>query len=162
MRIVAVIVALLGAQAFAKRTVSASDREFLVRTAARNHADGKLGELALERGIDPSVKALGRRMIDSSDQIARNLAPVARRKGVSLPRMISADDATLVRRLARLRGDDFDRQFLDVVGERQKRAADDLELHAGSRDGDIGAFAARNEMILHANRDLASDARQSL
>jgi putative membrane protein len=160
--IIAATLVSFGGQAIAASSRPA-DSKFLTQAAACNHADAKLGQLAIERGVDPQVKALGRKMID--DQAAMNveLTQLAEEKKIALPKKMDDKDKKLYRNLQGFSGDSFDREFLKAISERQKRAIDAFQLEAGTgRDPDVKQFAARNEMMLRAHRDLANDARQHL
>jgi putative membrane protein len=163
MRTLSVAVVLLGAQAFAATKLAGSDRQFLTQALAGARGDGKLGELAVHRGIDPQVKALGRRMIDDSDRTERQLPALARRKGVSLSPRMDDRDAVLYRRLSRIARDRFDHNFLAAMSERQQRTIRAFETAAGTaRDPEVRRWAANGEMMRRAHRDLANDARRHL
>jgi putative membrane protein len=163
MRAIIFGMALLGAQAFAASKVSHSDKKFIKNAAACDRADAKLGELAIEKGVDPQVKALGRRMLDDQAAMDGRLARLADEKKVSLPQKMNDDDRKLYDRLSKLSGDEFDREFLQAMSERQRKAIDAFETAAGtSRDIDVRQFAAQSSTTLRAHRDLANDARQHL
>src|SRR3954469_12486424 len=88
MQRIIVAVALLGAQAFAGPTLSRTDQKFLTQAAACNRADGKLGQLAIERGVDPQVKALGRKMLDDQAMMDRQITALAKKKDVQLDHQV--------------------------------------------------------------------------
>jgi putative membrane protein len=158
----AVVTALvLAGQAWAGSKLSDQDARFLSDAAAEAHAEVELGRLAIERGIDPQVKAYGRRMVDDYSRTLRELNELA--GGMKLPGEMRQADGALRAWLSSLEGAAFDRAYLDVVSARQRAAISDFETRAAlAADSDVRAWADQRALSLRAHRDLAMDDRLHL
>ncbi len=158
-----VTVLLLGAPAFAATTLSEADRKFLGDAVAHQLAEARLGQLAVERGLDPEVKAFGRRILDDHARIDRELRKLAYDKNLELPTEMLPKDRNDYERLSNLSGPLFDRQFLKVMDARKEDAIDDFETEAGlGSDPDVRGWAMREVTVLRAQHDLAREDRQRL
>jgi len=93
----------------------ADDKQFVRDMSIANLAEVQLGRLALQRATNPDVKSFAQMMVTEHEQSNRDLAPIARTLGVEQPRRIDAKHETMVNRLSKLRGAEFDREFMKTM-----------------------------------------------
>jgi putative membrane protein len=160
---IAAVALLLGARVYARSDIAQADRDFVVSAASRNLAEIKLGNLAIERGIDPQVKEFGRRMVDDRTKANNELKKVAAKKKIALPKQLRSDDQGDYDRLSRLSGSEFDHAYLDLMTSRLHDAVGEFETEAGTgSDKDVQRWAQKNVTVLRAHHDLAREDRTRL
>ena len=160
---VVAVIALLGGQASADSALTEADQKFVTGASAHQLGDIKLGELAVRRGVDPAVKALGRRVIEEDTQGKDEVQKLARREGIALPGQLTDADREAVSRLSRIPRASFDRTFLEVMAARERQAINDFETEAGVGKNDaIRQWAAEKSTILRSQHDLAKESRAHL
>jgi putative membrane protein len=160
---VVLCVLLSGAHVRAGSATSDADRKFLVDAAARSRGDIALGELAIHRGVDPSVKLFGRQTVEDYTALQNQLNRLARNKRVTLPTGMTAADRATYDQLARLSAERFDSEYLQVMSTRHSDEIDDFEAEAGTgNDADVRRWAMEKVTTLRAHRDEAMDNRMYL
>lgn len=92
-----------------------SDRDFLVRALSVNQLELVLGQMAVERGTTPEVRAIGEKMVQKHTEFGRQLSALAQLTPTSEAPKLSAAQQTRVVHLASLSGKDFDKSFKDTV-----------------------------------------------
>jgi putative membrane protein len=95
--------------------LSKNETSFVTEAAGGNLAEIKLGQLASQKATDPKVKDFGNLMIKDHTGANNNLKPIAEAGGVKWPDNPPQDARATYDRLSKLSGDQFDRQFLDVM-----------------------------------------------
>ena len=99
----------------AGQTLSEQDQKFFQDAAKGGMMEIRMGQLGLERGASPAVKALSQHLVNDHTAANNELAALAKQKGVSLP----GDDAQMAASMpfAKKSGDDFDKAFARTAGE---------------------------------------------
>jgi putative membrane protein len=95
--------------------VAPSDRDFLVRALSVNQLELVLGQMAVERGATPEVRATGEKMVQKHTEFGRQLSAIAQLTPTSGAPKLSEAQRTKVFQLASLSGNDFDKSFKDTV-----------------------------------------------
>lgn len=143
--------------------VSPQDRAFLRRAAQVNAFEIRSGALALQRSRSEQVRRVARRLIRDHAANASQLARLARREGVTLPRGVDREQQRVLRRLMRVSRAQFDCAYLDaqIRGHLDAIALFQRERVTG-RDRDVRRFASTSLPVLRSHLTLARQAARRL
>jgi putative membrane protein len=136
-----------GATAPVARADSPGDTNaFIEKMGQVGVAEVKLGELAAERAANAEVKQFGRRMVSDHQKANNELKQVAAKANVTLPAQLDAEHQSLYDRLSKLKGAEFDREYIQAMAEGHEEVAQELERHAGAaaRPGDRSVGTSGN------------------
>jgi putative membrane protein len=92
-----------------------TDQEFLVKAIAANVAEIKLAEKALKESDNKDVRAFARQMIDDHTKAKDSLMRVAKSMKVAVVEGTEKDVRDTMSRLSKLRGADFDREYMSCM-----------------------------------------------
>src|SRR5262245_10584134 len=106
------------------------DHAFVDKMAQVNMAEVKLGQLASERAANAQVKTFARKMIGDHQRANNELKQVASKMAVQLPAQTDAKHQELYDRLSKLKGAEFDREFMKAMVDGHQEVVQDLERHA--------------------------------
>ena len=135
--------------------LTAADRDFLVKAAAKGMYELEVSRLAVDRATAAGVRSFAQMMVRERTQANQELIALMSAKGVAPPRGLAADKATKLHRLAALRPSPaFDNGYVRVVGiedhrtdiavfERARRQTRDPDLQAWI---DKSLFSMRNHL----------------
>lgn len=142
----------------------AADRasvNFMLKAARAGMAEVDLGRLALDRSNDQDVRRFAQRMVDDHSRANSELASLASREGVRLPTATDRAHRATMNRLRRLRGNAFDRAYMNqmTVDHDQAVALFRLEARNG-RDRDVREWADRTLPALQDHRQMARQVRR--
>ena len=90
-------------------------REFVNRMAVAGMAEVELGKLASERAIDPDVKAFAQMMVRDHSRADDELAKIAKSLDIQVPTQLDPMHRELVDRLSKLKGAEFDREYMSAM-----------------------------------------------
>jgi putative membrane protein len=90
----------------------------------------KLGQLAAERGSNAQVKQYGRRMSTDHQKANAELKQVASKIAVQMPTDLDAKHQDLVDRLSKMKGAEFDREYMQAMADGHQEVVQELERHA--------------------------------
>ena len=121
-----------GATAARARADNADDaNRFIEKMGHVGAAEIKLGQLAAERAANAEVKQFGRRMIADHQKASAELKQVASKMSVTLPAQPDEKHQELADRLSKLKGAEFDREYMKAMVDGHEEVAKELERHAG-------------------------------
>lgn len=130
-----------------------SDERFLVRAAEINLEEIQLGQLAQQQGTMAEIKELGRMMEQGHTKANNDLNALAAQKGIAVPKVVTADSQDHYNKLSEKSGNDFDREYCDMMVKGHKDAIDLYDnATKGNNDPDIKTWAS----------NMLSDLRQHL
>jgi putative membrane protein len=132
------------------QSLSEQDNKFLQDAAKGGMMEVHMGQLGLERGASPAVKALSQHLVNDHSAANKELAALAKQKGVSLP----GDDAQMAASLpfATKNGDDFDKAFARTAVEDHQKDIAEFEKEARSgNDPDLKNWASKTLPTLRAH-----------
>lgn len=92
--------------------LSTNDRMFLRTAAISNRAEIMTSQLALKRSNDKKVQRIANMLVREHTQALNDLKQLARLKQYSLPQGTDAKHMALYRKLSRLSGNEFNRQYM--------------------------------------------------
>jgi putative membrane protein len=117
-------------------------RAFFEEAARANITGIRMGELARERAAAQGVKDFAAQMIIDHTRALEQLGRTAQRSGVRLPDAPAGEQAAVLARLRGLRGDAFDKAFLDEQVAAHGRLVRLLEAQsADPADPNAGQYA---------------------
>lgn len=138
--------------------VSKMDRTFITEAAHGGHAEVELGKLAQKNGENAAVKAFGQRMVEDHGKANKELAAIAGDLGVKAPAEPSAKQKADAKRLAKLQGAQFDREYgqLMVKDHEKTIALFEKEAQGGEAEA-LKAFASKTLPTLQEHLKMARD-----
>ena len=134
------------------------DRQFMTLAARTDMVVAHEGQIAENQATRADVKNLASTLVqDQTDSYAR-LAALASKAGDSIPKGIDAAKDPAIRRLAHMKGRNFDRQFTqdELTANRQAIAVFKRETRRG-HDADVKAYASSMIPVLEKHIHLAED-----
>jgi putative membrane protein len=139
-------------------TLSQSDRAFVTRAAQDGMAEVAMGELAAKQASNDAVKQFGQRMVDDHTKANNELKELASKRGIALPSEVSAKQKASQDRLAKLSGDDFDREYMRAMVKDHDSAVALFEKESRSGgDPELKAWAGKTLPVLREHQKQAHD-----
>jgi len=122
-----------------------SDSLFALAAADGGMTEVTLAELGVQKATDPALKKFSQQMVDEHTKMNAELASLAARKGMTLPKGISAGHQFCAQSLAGLSGEEFDKCYAkaQAVIHMSSVATFEAEAERG-QDPDIKALAAKS------------------
>ena len=140
--VAAALVAVGGIAAAADTGVNAGDRDFLNRAAQGGMMEVAAGKLATQRGMDPDVKAFGKRMVTDHSAANDMLKSLAASKNVPLPESVSEEERSALGKLEGLNGTEFDKAYSQMMVKDHVTDVGDFEKEVkNAKDPDVKSFA---------------------
>ncbi|MDQ1640346.1 MAG: putative rane protein [Pyrinomonadaceae bacterium] len=133
-----------------------ADEDFVTNAAKGGKMEVDLGRLALKRARSLAVKRFGQRMVTDHTRAGNELKRLAMRKKIALPMAMDPEGHAEMDRLAKLRGAEFDRAYMDLMVSDHEKDVGEFQNEADNgADVDIKAFAARTLPTLKTHLSLA-------
>ena len=107
-------------------SVSSSDQKFVNELLADGTAEVELARLANERAASPDVKQFAQMMIDDHTNAGKLLTQVATTYGIPARPPIDDKHKDLMDKLSKLRGADFDREYMNAMVDDHESAVKDV------------------------------------
>src|SRR3977135_4290919 len=132
---------------------SAKDSEkFATEAAQGGMTEVELGRLALQHAADSSVREFGQKMVTDHTAANAELKSIAARKKIQLPTEVSSDQKSMIEKLSKLSGAEFDKEYMsDMVKDHEEDVKDFQTQGNEGTDPDIKAFAAKTLPILQGH-----------
>lgn len=116
------------------RSASAGDRDFVEDLTYAGAAEIELGRMAAERGGDAEVKRFGQMMVDDHSKAGKELKDIATQFNIPQPAGLDEKHRELMDKLAKLRGVEFDKQYIDAMVDGHQDVLDKLQSRVDERD----------------------------
>jgi len=118
----------------------------------------ELGRLAVQRASNPAVKTFGQQMIEDHSRANNELKTIATKKNIVLPTDLNSDQKSMMEKLSKLSGAEFDKQYMSDMVKDHEADAKEFENQANKgTDADIKAFAAKTLPIIQRHLQMARD-----
>jgi len=130
------------------------DRHFLENALKGDNSEMMLGSLAAERGASPELRDFGRTLRDDHARARDQTVPLARREGVPITQAPMPEAASERRKLERLHGRAFDREFARYMVKDHRKDIAEFEAQARRR-GPAGDLAQAILPDLRKHLDMA-------
>jgi putative membrane protein len=124
------------------------DKNFVLQAAQSNLVSMRAARIAVLKARNAKVEALALQDIAEHVNVTEGIEELAKKLGVDMPTTIDPRIDVLLRYLASLQGNRFDRAYLHVVIEAHRFDVEILSQAALSEDADVKAFAEKNLPIL--------------
>lgn len=155
--------AMMGACAFfgslavaQKKDLSDGDKKFLEQAADEDMTEAHLGQMAEKSASASPVRDFGQKLERDHTDGYQGLTALAGKSGASIPKGIDIRKDRSLEGLAHLKGNNFDRQFLDREVRDHKRALAEFKREAAhGRDADVKAYAGKMVPILEDDLRMA-------
>jgi putative membrane protein len=135
-----------------------SDQEFVRTAAAAGRKEVTLGKMAEAEGTRPEVKDFGMRMVTDHTKANRELLELATAKKADISTRPDAKDAAALEKFAKLRGAEFDREYMKQMVTDHEEAVALFEREAkDGQDPELKAWAAKTLPTLREHLKMARD-----
>jgi putative membrane protein len=137
---VAIGLAIANAQGAAQPT---GDHDFVSRAAMSNMAAIQLGHMATKQAQRADVKEFAQATIEDHLKAQKQLADAAAGAGIRWPTKLDDKYRQLAQRLSKLNNDQFDREYVKTMIDRDRDVEQMLAARAGSGGGQTDTLAAK-------------------
>jgi len=139
------------------------DAEFATAAADGGMLEVELGKLAVEKGVDPSIKKLGAMMVKDHSKANDELKAAAATKGIALPSALSDKCQKKLGELTGKTGPDFDKAYADLMVSDHKEDIDlfNKETEKGM-DKDLSAWAKGKVPVLQHHLQMSENAKKTV
>jgi len=143
--------------------VNEKDGDFAVKAADAGLAEVELGKLAQEKATDPRVKDFAQMMVNDHQKANDELMTIATRHNITLPPVISKDQADKQRKLREKSGAEFDKEYIDMMVKDHNKVVSLFEdASSDAQNADLKAFASKTLPILKKHHEDATAIRDSI
>jgi putative membrane protein len=138
------------------------DAKFLEAAAEMNLEEIKLGQLAQNNSTMVEIQRFGKMMEDEHTSSLKALQALAAKKDVVIPTSLSKDSEKTYKKLSDKTGEDFDKEYCDIIVKEHKDAIDEFsEQSTHAADGDIRSWAASMLPALRMHLDQANTCQKA-
>lgn len=130
------------------------DRQFLKEALQGDNSEMRLGDLAARRAASPAVRDYGRTLHDDHARARDEVLRVAQRLAVPDTQAMAPEARQEARRLDRLHGRAFDREFVRYMMRDHRKDIADFRK-AARRGGPVGDLAQRTLPDLQRHLQIA-------
>ncbi len=139
------------------------DQEFAMKAASGGMTEVKLGQLAMERGTNPAVKAFGQRMVTDHSKANDELKALVMHDNISLPSNPSSSDQAAYDRLSKLSGKQFDDAYATAMVKDHEEDIAEFQRESTSGTNDrLKSFAAKTLPTLESHLQQAKEMEKSV
>jgi putative membrane protein len=136
--------------------LSAADRQFITQAAAGGRYEVELGRLAQSNASSDQVRRFGQRMMDDHSKANIELMEIASSEGMKVEPQMKGDQKIRVENLGRLKGDAFDRRYMETMLQDHREDIREFQKAADAlQDPRLRAFAQQMLPTLRAHLQLA-------
>ncbi|MCA1614737.1 MAG: DUF4142 domain-containing protein [Acidobacteria bacterium] len=144
--------------------MSSADKKFMMMAAMGGMAEVEMARLALQKSNSDSVKQYAQKMIDDHTAVNNELMQVASMKGLTLPTQPDAKHMSMMAKMQKLSGTDFDMMYVKEAGVKGHEKMEKLFMKEsmGGMDMDAKAFAAKTLPAVRMHLRMARDMMTSM
>jgi putative membrane protein len=143
---------------FADQTVSSGDQKFFMEAASGGMLEVELGQMAQQKAQAVSVKDFGTRMVNDHGKANDELKAYAQKKNLQMPTELAHKHRSMVEKLAKLSGPDFDKKYLKMmVKDHEKDVKEFQKATKKVKDADLNAWAAKTLPTLEQHLQQAKE-----
>ena len=148
----------------APAAVSAADKQFLLAAAQAGATEIAASKDASGKAASVSVKEFADQMVTDHTKVADELKKLASSKKLTVPDQPDAKQQVIIKKLAALEGQKFDRQYAADIGVSAHKDAVALFTKASNsaQDPDIKAFATKTLPSLEHHLKMSEDMKARL
>lgn len=141
---------------------SSTEKEFLSKSAQDSLLEFASAQLAVQKAQNAQVVDYALRLMDDHAQYNKQLMQLAREKQVEIPVTLDKKGRSQIKRLMRLQGSEFDRQYTQEVAQANQSDLKDLQRASTSiKDPDIQAFINQTLPVQQQHLQLSQELQTS-
>jgi putative membrane protein len=144
-------------------SMSKGDMKFAKEAALGGMTEVSASQLAVDKAVDPDVKAFGQHMIDDHSKANDELKALAQKKSMSIPMALDSSHQKTIDKLTSQTGTDFDKAYVKqmVSDHKDTVALFEKESQKGD-DPDLKMWAAKTLPTLQAHLSMIEDIQQKM
>lgn len=119
-------------------------RDFVQQAASGNLAEVELGQLAAKRAQSNDVRQFAQRMVQDHTKALDQLRSAVSGANLNVPAALSPEHQQTRQRLSELQGEEFDREYMEVMVDEHEKMADMLEDRSDVAGKQPGAASPSN------------------
>jgi putative membrane protein len=147
----------------AQSKLSGQEKNFVMEAARSSMAEKELSDLAEQKARNESVKDLAKEIKSEHTQVVDKLQQIASNNNVSLPSDVSKSDRTIIDRLQKLSGEEFDKEYMkQTVKEHQKDVENYRQQARSAKDQEVKDYAQNTLPTLEQHLDRARQVSESI
>lgn len=132
------------------------DLAFINKATIAGMMEVQACETSLKRSLTAEEAAFTKQLVSDHKKANDELASIAKRKGVTPPAGLPADEQAKLSKMAEIKDKDFNEEFLEHQISCHKKAIDLFEDQAeDGKDADLKAFASKTLPTLKAHLETA-------
>lgn len=140
-----------------------SDREFVNDATQAGLAEVKLGRIGATRASNPKVKAFAKMMVEDHSKANNALTALAAQERVALPKADANHSIEPENKLSKLKGAEFDKEFMDIMVADHKKAVSLFESESKKGENKaLRGFAGKTLPTLKHHLQMAEKLEDSL
>lgn len=141
---------------------SSKEKEFLSKSAQDSLLEFASAQLAVQKAQNAQVVDYALRLMDDHAQYNKQLMQLAREKQVEIPVTLDKKGRSQIKRLMRLQGSEFDRQYTQEAAKANQSDLKDLQRASTSiKDPDIQAFINQTLPVQQQHLQLSQELQTS-
>ncbi|MFN2491651.1 MAG: DUF4142 domain-containing protein [Pyrinomonadaceae bacterium] len=147
-----------------KMMMSSMDQKLMTMAAMGGMAEVEMARLALQKSGNDAVKQYAQKMIDDHMMAGDELKQLASMKGVTLPMQQDAKQMSMMAKMQKLSGMDFDRMYIKESGIKAHQNMVKLYMKESmsGRDMDAKAWATKTLPTVQMHLQMARDIMKSM
>ena len=129
---------------------------FVAKAAQDGMTEVELGKVALDKSKDAKVREFAQRMVTDHSKANRELAGIAKQKGIDPPKALDAEHQDMVKKLESQSGEAFDVEYSRHMNMDHSKAIELFEATSQSSDADLANFAKKTLPTLKEHKQMSS------
>ncbi|HSP33224.1 MAG TPA: DUF4142 domain-containing protein [Thermoanaerobaculia bacterium] len=144
-------------------TLSAGEKDFVIKAAQGGLAEVQLGQMARSKASDPNVQQFARKMVDDHSKANDELKQLATTKGLGLPTGPDDEHKAMASQLQGASGKAFDKAYMTGQLSDHEKTVDLFQKEATSgQDADLKSWASKTLPTLQEHLRMAKDTQKKL
>jgi predicted outer membrane protein len=137
--------------------------QFLVQVMEDSLAEMELCMLALDNAGSEEVKAFAQTMIDEHGKLGQQIEKMAQQMRLAFPKKVRAEHASLIKRMGKLKGDQFDQKFIEENLRYHENDLKVFEHYAAQKDEvEVSKLAAAGARLFGRHLKMVKELAQKL
>ena len=129
---------------------------FVEKAAQDGLAEVEVGKAALQKSQNAKVREFAQRMVTDHGKANQELAALAKRKGIEVPKKLDVEHAAMVKKLEAQEGDAFDIEYSNHMKMGHTTAITLFEAESKASDADFAGFATKTLPTLKEHMEMAA------
>ncbi len=145
------------------RALSPAEQDFVMNAAKANVSEVNLARLALQKSQNDDVRDLANMMQSDHAKTLEDLTDIAQQRGMAIPHAASEETKQDMDRLSGLSGDEFDREYANMMVASHVKAVDLFRDQMNiAQNADIQKFASGRLPVIEMHLEKAQELQSKL